>query len=131
MPGPEGLRRPWDTGAAGRGAPGLIGDPGNNESWEAGGLIGPGSGLAFVWDSTARFLQPNSGSQLGPSAEARGRLREGTVRLGVRGEGGMTLQAALGARGLSRPWSITPPHPGRCSHHAVRTRPQTGRSARL
>lgn len=85
MPGPEGLRRSWDTGAAGRGEPGLIGDPGNNESWEAGGLIGPESGLAFVWDSTARFPQPNSGSQLGPSAEARGRLREGTVRLGSQG----------------------------------------------
>lgn len=34
-----------------RGAPGLIGDPGDNEGWEAGeegGLIGHGSGLAFV-----------------------------------------------------------------------------------
>lgn len=41
--GPEGLRRPWGTGAAGSQAPGLIGDPGNNEGWEAeeaSGLIG-------------------------------------------------------------------------------------------
>ncbi|CAD7667450.1 unnamed protein product [Nyctereutes procyonoides] len=67
LPGPEGLRRPWGTGAAGREGPGLIGDPGNNEgceAGEAGGLIGPRSGLAFVWDKAllpaVRFPQPNS-----------------------------------------------------------------------
>ena len=36
------------AGAVGRGAPGLIGDPRNNEGGEAGGLIGPERGLAFV-----------------------------------------------------------------------------------
>lgn len=33
--------------------PELIGDPRDNEGWragKAGGLIGPGSGQAFVWD---------------------------------------------------------------------------------
>eukprot|EP00071_Canis_lupus_P046068 XP_022279625.1 uncharacterized protein LOC106559304 [Canis lupus familiaris] len=67
LPGPEGLRRPRGTGAAGREGPGLIGAPGNNEGCEAaeaGGLIGPRSGLAFVWDKAllpaVRFPQPNS-----------------------------------------------------------------------
>lgn len=86
VPGPEGLRRPWGTGAVGRGAPGIIGDPGNNEGGEAGGLIGPGSRLAFVSDSAARFPKPNSGSQLGPSAEPRGRLWEGTCVVGAGGK---------------------------------------------
>lgn len=34
------------------------------------------------------------------------------MRGGRRGKGATTLQDALGARGLSRPWSITPAHPG-------------------
>nr|XP_044601273.1 uncharacterized protein LOC123276201 [Equus asinus] len=105
MPGPEGLRRAWGTGAAGRGAPGLIGDPGNNEGREAGGLIGPGSGLAFVWDKAllpaTRFPQPNSGSQLGPSGALRGRLREGTCAAGG-GAKGRRLSKTHSGPGASR-----------------------------
>lgn len=48
MAGPEGLKS-WGPGAAGTRAPELIGNPSDNEGWKACGLIGPGSGQAFVW----------------------------------------------------------------------------------
>lgn len=112
VPGPEGLRRPWGTGAVGRGAPGLIGDPRNNEGWEAGGLIGPGSGLAFVWDSPCRRPRGSrSRTQAGDSGWGR-------VRWGPRGRGDESPSCARGP-GVSR-------GPGISLHHtrgaAVTTR---------
>lgn len=70
---PRRVKKDLGTRAEGREAPGLIGDPGNNvgcEAGESGGLIGPRSGLAFVWDKalqlSERFSQPHSLSQLDP-----------------------------------------------------------------
>lgn len=74
MAGPEGLR-PWGTGAAGTRAPELIGDPRDNEGWKAGkagGLIGPGSGQAFVWDKAQpidRRIFPQSALGLAAGAQ--------------------------------------------------------------
>lgn len=107
VPGPEGLRRPWDTGAAGSGAPELIGDPGNNEGWKAGGLIGPRSGLAFCLrqgPTTGRAvpaakLRLAAGIQRSASMATLG----GDVHGGRRGKEGTTLLTAPGARGLSTP----------------------------
>lgn len=57
----------------------------------AGGLIGPGSGLAFVWDKAlpraAWFPQPNSGSQPGPRGAPRRRLQDRLCRREARGWG--------------------------------------------
>lgn len=129
VPGSEELRRPWGTGAAGRGAPGLIGEPRNNEGWKAGGLIGPRSDLAFVWGKAPpRFPQLNSGSQVGPGGALGGRLREGTCA----GEGETGKSRAGGndspncARDLGPldALDITPPHQGA----AATTRRECGRN---
>lgn len=127
VPGPEGLRRPWDTGAAGSGAPELIGDPGNNKSWKAGGLIGPGSGLAFCLKQgpttgravPAAELRLAAGTQRSASRATLGR----DVHGGRRGKEGTTLLAAPGARGLSTSWSITPLQRQRDENAAATTPP--------
>lgn len=127
VPGPEGLRRPWDTGAAGSGAPELIGDPGNNEGWKAGGLIGPGSGLAFCLRQGPTTGRAVPGAELrlaaGTQRSASRATLGGDVHGGRRGKEGTTLLAAPGARGLSTPWSITPLHRRREENAAATTSP--------
>lgn len=112
---PRRVKEAWGTGAAGRERPGLIGDPGNNEGCEAreaGGLIGPRSGLAFVWDKAlqpaVRSPQPNSGSQLGPQGSAA-RATPGGLAGGGRGAGETSPRAALGTRASRGPAASLPP----------------------
>lgn len=115
--GPEGLRRPWGHWSDGTRTPRLIGDPGNNEGWKTGGLIGPGSGLAFVWDKAlrpaARFPQPNSSSQLGPRGALGGRLQEATcAAVGSGGKPGVDSPNCIRDPGHLDALRITPAHQG-------------------